>query len=142
MEQFRNRIRRQSRDQNGFTLVELTVVLVILTILAAVMVPAMTGWIDKAKGKQTELNARAVYLAAQTTAAELYADMDSLDSLDDGVITVSSDAEGDSIEAKIVRLAAVKEDYTAEIYTEDGEVIKLVYTPADERLEPVVIGEP
>lgn len=37
--------------KNGFTLVELIVVLVILAILAAILVPALTGYIDKAHQK-------------------------------------------------------------------------------------------
>ena len=34
--------------KKGFTLVEVIVVLVILAILAAILVPSMVGWIDKA----------------------------------------------------------------------------------------------
>ena len=37
------------KDKKGFTLVELIVVLVILAILAALLVPALTGYIDKAR---------------------------------------------------------------------------------------------
>lgn len=36
----------------GFTLVELIVVLVILAILAALLIPTLTGYIDKAKEKK------------------------------------------------------------------------------------------
>lgn len=35
--------------KRGFTLVELIVVLVILAILAALLIPALTGYIDKAR---------------------------------------------------------------------------------------------
>ena len=35
--------------KKGFTLVELIVVLVILAILAALLIPALTGYIDKAR---------------------------------------------------------------------------------------------
>ena len=48
------------------------VVLVILAILAAILVPALLGWIDKAKEKQVVLDARSAYLAAQTLASEEY----------------------------------------------------------------------
>ena len=54
-------------------LVELIVVLVILAILAAILVPALLGWIDKAKDKQYVLDARSVYMAAQALADEAYA---------------------------------------------------------------------
>ena len=40
---------RNLKNKKGFTLVELIVVLVILAILAALLVPALTGYIDKAK---------------------------------------------------------------------------------------------
>ena len=39
---------KKLKDKKGFTLVELIVVLVILAILAALLVPALTGYIDKA----------------------------------------------------------------------------------------------
>ena len=38
-----------SKNKRGFTLVELIVVLVILAVLAALLVPSLTGYIDKAK---------------------------------------------------------------------------------------------
>lgn len=42
-------LRNKKYQKGGFTLVELIVVLVILAILAALLVPALTGYIDKAK---------------------------------------------------------------------------------------------
>ncbi len=59
--------------KKGFTLVELIVVLVILAILAALLIPALTGYIDKAKKKQVVAETRACVIAAQTLADEQYA---------------------------------------------------------------------
>lgn len=69
MRKFSSRI----NDNRGFTLVELIVALVILTILAAIMVPSMIGWIDRAKEKEIMLSARNAYLAAQELVIEAYA---------------------------------------------------------------------
>ena len=62
----------KKNSNKGFTLVELIVVLVILAILAAILVPALLGYIDKAREKQTTTNAEAAYVAAQALATEAY----------------------------------------------------------------------
>lgn len=59
-------------NKKGFTLVELIVVLVILAILASLLIPALTGYIDKAKQKNIIAEARGVWTAAQSGAAEYY----------------------------------------------------------------------
>lgn len=63
---------KTKKNNKGFTLVELIVVLVILAILAAILVPALLGYIDRAKGQQIVLNARSCYTAAQAEFSSLY----------------------------------------------------------------------
>lgn len=63
---------KKRRNDKGFTLVELIVVLVILAILAAILVPALLGYIDKAKEKSITTNAEAAYVAAQAVMTERY----------------------------------------------------------------------
>ena len=60
------------KNKKGFTLVELIVVLVILAILAALLIPALTGYIDKAKEKKIVAETRMVVMAVQTVASEAY----------------------------------------------------------------------
>lgn len=63
----------KENKKKGFTLVELIVVLVILAILAALLIPALTGYINKAKEKQITAETRQLVMAAQTLADEQYA---------------------------------------------------------------------
>lgn len=59
--------------KKGFTLVELIVVLVILAILAALLIPALTGYIDRANEEKLQATTRQVVVAAQSVVSEAYA---------------------------------------------------------------------
>lgn len=110
---------RKMKNQKGFTLVELIVVLVILAILAAMLVPALTGYIDKANNQKIVATTRQVVMAAQTEVSEAYGQ----NALKAGVITIGKDqpvsnqlqdnsAANDEVPVKgdaIVKLAEVGE---------------------------------
>ncbi len=63
----------KKNNNKGFTLVELIVVLVILAILAAILVPALLGYIDKAKEGQYMEEAHSILTAVQAYETEQYA---------------------------------------------------------------------
>lgn len=94
--------KRRSK-KGGFTLVELIVVLVILAILAALLIPALTGYIDKVKQKQIIAETRQVVMAAQTLVDEAYGTKNV-----GATITVSSTTDATVKIDDVAKLAEVK----------------------------------
>ena len=62
---------KKVKNYRGFTLVEVIVILVILAILAPILVPSLTGYIDKANEKLAVSEARSIVVASQTIGSEL-----------------------------------------------------------------------
>ncbi len=62
------------KNNKGFTLVELIVVLVILAILAAILVPTLLGYIDRARSEKDFSTAQTVRVAAQAEIDQIYGD--------------------------------------------------------------------
>lgn len=122
MKKFMKKLWDKKDTKKGFTLVELIVVLVILAILAAIMVPALLGWIDKAKEKEIILSARNAELAAQTVLYENY--------VADGTITPPSNVEaigGDDL-AAVIKITGELTDVTLEWkYNAKGVITDFIY---------------
>ena len=110
----------KENKKKGFTLVELIVVLVILAILAALLIPALTGYIDRAKKKSVIAETRQAVMAAQTLLYEEYA------KVTDGT-TITTLGTGDFTAEKIKGLSEVKGTVTS-VTAENGKIKTLVYT--------------
>lgn len=115
---------RKMKNKKGFTLVELIVVLVILAILAALLIPALTGYIDKANEEKATAECRMVVMAAQTVGTTYYAENDALANADGKKPTpadINAYSElGDGAKYKVTYDAAGKVKsvvYTSGVYT-------------------------
>lgn len=103
-------VKSEKNRNGGFTLVELVVVMVILTVLSAILVPSLLGWIDEARGKQFVLSARSVYMSAQAIESEKYAAWD-------GTAANANHNLSESDKARILRMADV----------EGAEILNIVF---------------
>ncbi|MEG0918726.1 MAG: type II secretion system protein [Anaerovoracaceae bacterium] len=64
---------RSLKNKNGFTMIELIAVIVILGIIAAITVPSMVGYINKAEQKRLDTTARSIFNAASNALNSQYA---------------------------------------------------------------------
>ena len=102
-------------SKKGFTLVELIVVLVILAVLAAMLVPALIGYIDRAKKEKEFQAASTVYAAVQALATEAYgkdADLTGDDAYEKFTIAEVKKLTG--VTVKDIRFTVVDDDDDAE----------------------------
>lgn len=114
---------RALKEKKGFTLVELIVVLVILAILAALLVPALTGYIDKARKESIVAETRQVVMAAQTTVSEKYGQGTNKVTFSDSNAATSSEI------SSIADLAEVSAaSITAVNYNAQGKITSVTYT--------------
>lgn len=104
-----------SKNNKGFTLVEMIVVMLILTVLAAILFPSLLGWIDEAKGKQYVLNARSIYMSAQAIESEKYAAWD-------GTVASANHTLTDSDKERIARMADIEGAEILEVVFESDAV--------------------
>ncbi len=67
------RLRENRKSKKGFTLVELIVVIVIILVLAAVMVPSVIKYVDKANQGKSKADAASTLIEVQAKVADFYA---------------------------------------------------------------------
>ena len=104
----------KKKSKRGFTLVELIVVLVILAILAALLIPALTGYIDKARKSQVVAETRMLTQAVQTEMSTLYASDEYATQSNAGTQTFTAAAkDGNSVIPHEQKLSSLVDRYKA-----------------------------
>ncbi len=130
---FLKKMYQKSKEQKGFTLVEMIVVLVIIAILAAITIPALLKYIDKAKEKQVVIDARTAYLAAETAASEAYAadtDVPTSKKLEFTQTASTTDA----VSANATNLTGITKEYTCTVTLgTDWEITKVEFTESGKK---------
>jgi len=100
-------------DRNGFTLIELMVVVAIIGILAAIAIPNFLGMQEKARRK-------AVIAVASSAKSELHHWMDATIKQDDGIIDCSGDGLITSAEPACQSVANVPSSWIKAFYAGAG----------------------
>jgi len=108
---------RKMKNKKGFTLVELIVVLVIL----ALLVPALTGYIDKANKEKVIAECRMAVMAIQTESTSIYGEKGKVETAD--LTKAATD--------KAIRDLAEVSGFWAATVDESGKVTEVKYSNAN-----------
>lgn len=122
-------MKKIKKDTKGFTLIELIVVLVILGILAAISIPAFTGYLNKQKEKEAISECRLIVAASQSAYMDIYAKNDNTLKLNPDEVLKETGLNGKILGAdfdynirKITTLTYLAENKLCVLYRKDEDV--------------------
>ena len=110
------RLRENRKNKKGFTLVEL---IVIILVLAAVMVPSVLRYVDKANKANTKSDAATILVDIQAQVADTYAD--------DGVAPTTVTSNGITVDKNATLLKEKGSAKNATYNETDGDVVSFSF---------------
>lgn len=122
-----NNLKKTKKNQKGFTLIELIVVIAIIGILAAMLVPSMTGYLKRARETRFTADARTFYTAAQAAVTSI----EGQDGKITSPITQADEKEGNKKvvdEIKSLMGATAINGVTYKITVSEGAVTAFTFT--------------
>lgn len=134
-----NTAMKKKKNRKGFSLVELIVVLVIMAILAAALIPSLTGYIRKTKEQNVNSECQSAVQAAQTIESGAFASADGNYTFTSGgtsytIKGVTDTTSSPDAKAAIKALAEVPgtiESVSIDDTNGDHRITALVYTGKD-----------
>ncbi len=118
------KLKKKFKSKKAFTLIELIVVIAIIGVLAAILIPTMSGFVDQAHTATDLANARTIYsvAAAELSFAEVNGsgvDSDTYDSV--------TDAADPYVDAVLDQIQGIDGTFTITVL--DSAVTSVTFTP-------------